>query len=215
MSFGVFGTDHILFELWGYKMSLIEFLGTTSGLVSVGLAARTSLWTWPTGIINAVLLFLLFYQLNLYSDMFLQIYFFVVCSYGWWKWRNRTATNDDRNIEWLSRNGKIVWAVATLAGALAAGWIILHLNEWLPKFFPEPAAYPFADSFIAVMSISAMLLMARKKTESWILWLIINVMALIVYSLKHVYFLAGEYVVFLVMATYGFLEWRKASSARA
>ncbi|MEP7318597.1 MAG: nicotinamide mononucleotide transporter family protein [Panacibacter sp.] len=61
-------------------MSYIEFFGVLSGLISVWLSARANIWSWPTGIVNIVLSFFLYFQIQLYPDMFLQVFFFIQIS---------------------------------------------------------------------------------------------------------------------------------------
>ena len=79
--------NQTLVEVLGYPLSFLELFGTLTGLVTVWLAARAHILTWPTGLINNLAFFLIFYQVQLYSDMLLQIYFFVISLYGWWYWQ--------------------------------------------------------------------------------------------------------------------------------
>jgi nicotinamide mononucleotide transporter len=74
----------------GYPISYVELIGTLFGLVSVYFASRANILTWGTGIVNEIFLFILFFQVQLYADMFLQIYFFVVTLYGWYNWNAKT-----------------------------------------------------------------------------------------------------------------------------
>ena len=71
-----FDINTIAFEVIGYPVSYVELIGTLFGLISVYFASRANILTWPTGIINEFFLFILFFQVQLYADMFLQVYFF-------------------------------------------------------------------------------------------------------------------------------------------
>src|SRR4051794_32655767 len=86
-----FQIENIAFHVMGYPLSYIELIGTLFGLISVYYASKADILTWPTGIINEVFLFVLFYQVQLYADMFLQIYFLIVTVFGWYKWKSNTA----------------------------------------------------------------------------------------------------------------------------
>lgn len=207
----LFDASVYLFHIGSYGVSFIELLATGTGIISVWYAARTHLLTWPTGMINAVFLFVFFFQLNLYADMFLQVYFFTVCAYGWWKWKDNSQQNDDRTISWMKRQTQLLWMAGLAAATVLFGWCMMQLHTWFPALFTEPAAFPFADGAIAMMSVAAQLLMARKKTESWLLWIAIDVLAIVVYALKGAYVLSGEYVLFLGLASYGFYKWNKAA----
>src|SRR3990170_8628991 len=94
-----FDIQNILFEFLGYKMSYLEFFGTIAGAVAVWLSARANIWSWPIGIINVVLFFFLFYQVQLYPDMFLQVFFFVTNLLGWWRWAHPKTGEEDRKKE--------------------------------------------------------------------------------------------------------------------
>jgi len=74
--------ENICCTLLGYSLSYVELVGTVTGLVSVWLAARANILTWPVGIINVLAFFILFYQVRLYSDMALQVYFLATTIYG-------------------------------------------------------------------------------------------------------------------------------------
>ncbi len=91
----MFNIDTILFEALGYKMSLLELLAVFTGLVSVWFAARANILTWLFALVNAVLFFVLFYQVNLYSAMALQVFFFCNALYGWYNWRRDSRGDNE------------------------------------------------------------------------------------------------------------------------
>src|SRR6187402_3361539 len=80
-------------------MSYLEFFASISGLIAVWLSARAHIWSWPVGIVNVVLAFFLYYQVQLYPDMFLQAFFFVTNVLGWIRWANPKAGEEDRKNE--------------------------------------------------------------------------------------------------------------------
>lgn len=196
--------DHIAFKVLGYPLSYIELIGTLFGLISVWYASKANILTWPTGIINEIALFVLFFQVQLYADMFLQVYFFIVTIFGWYKWKSNTADIPVTSV------GSLKWIMLLMiAGTISVGIIISHIHTWLPAYFALPAAYPFADSFVMVGSILATVLLARKQLENWYLWIIVDIVSIIVYLLKGIYFLSLEYVIFLGLASFGLYRWTK------
>jgi nicotinamide mononucleotide transporter len=167
-------------------------------------ASKANILTWPTGIINEIALFVLFFQVQLYADMFLQVYFFIVTIFGWYKWKSNTADVPVTSV------GSLKWiAVMMIVGTIGAGMIITNIHVWLPAYFALPAAYPFADSFVMVGSILATVLLAKKQVENWYLWIIVDVVSIVVYLLKGIYFLSLEYVIFLGLASFGLYRWKK------
>lgn len=201
-------------EPLGYRLSYLEFLGTATGLACVWLTAREKVWCWPVGMANAVFFFVMFFQLRLYSDMILQVYYFATSVYGWWRWLHpinpqETNRRNELRITRLRRADLILLLGAGLAASIAFGAFISNVHNLLPAYFPEPAAYPFAGSAVAVLSVLAQFIMARKKLECWLFWITVDVIAMVIYFLKGVNLLALEYLIFGCIAFYGFLGWRR------
>ncbi|OMP79012.1 nicotinamide mononucleotide transporter [[Flexibacter] sp. ATCC 35208] len=198
----------ISFKGWcSYKISgNIELLGTVSGLISVYYASRGNVLTWPTGIVNEVALAILFYQVQLYADMFLQVFFFVVTIFGWYHWKSNRA---DVPITRLSAKGIKWYIISQVIGTIILGTVIQQLHIWLPVYFPVPAAYAYVDSFVTVASILATLLLAKKQLENWIFWIIVDIISVGLYLVKGINFLSIEYAIFLGLASWGLWQWRK------
>ncbi|MBE0677583.1 MAG: nicotinamide mononucleotide transporter [Bacteroidales bacterium] len=204
----MFNIDTTLFELLGYRMSLLELLAVLTGLAAVWYAARANIITWIFALINAVLFFMLYYQVNLYSAMILQLFFFTNAIYGWFNWK-RQSSNGDEPVTLLSHKGRVFWVVAVIAGALTMGTVMSHIHEWLPEMFPVRATFVYTDAMIAVMSISASVLCARLKLENWVLWILVNILSIAMYAMRGIMLVSAQYVIFLAMAVYGFIQWKR------
>lgn len=196
-----------IIELFGYPLSLLEFLGTTSGLVCVYLASRNHILTWPIGIFNSICFFFLFFQIQLYSDMLLQIYFFGSSIYGWVIWRKRTGSFT--KIVSLGKEKNLILFVCLVFGTFALGQFTKHLPGWFPDLFVKPPDFLYWDAFTTVTSIIANLLLAQRKLESWFLWVFVDLVCIVLYYLKEIPFVTIEYVVFLLIAFYGSWHWYK------
>ena len=202
-----------LVTVLGYKLSVLEFAGTATGFACVWLTSREKILCWPAGIVNAIFFFLMFYQLRLYSDMFLQVYFFATSVYGWWNWTHPGSAEmanekNELKITRLSVKEFLAATAAIAAASLAFGALMNNIHILLPRFFPERAAYPFADSIVAAASVVSQFIMARKKLECWIFWFSIDLLAVWIYYMKGINFVALEYAVFACIAAYGFFGWR-------
>lgn len=209
----MFNIDTILFEALGYRMSLLELLATLTGLAAVWLAARSNILTWLFALVNAVLFFILFYQVNLYSAMALQVFFFCNALYGWYNWQ-QSENGDKKPVTMLIHKQRVIWLAVIILGAFALGTVMTRIHIWLPDLFPERASFVYTDAMIAVMSIVASLLLAKLKLENWILWILVNLMSVAMYTMKGVMLVSIQYVIFLVMATYGFVEWKRKVSPK-
>ncbi|XDD48402.1 nicotinamide riboside transporter PnuC [Leptospira sp. WS39.C2] len=200
-----FFLEFTIFTWIGYSFSLLEFLGTTSGLVCVYLASRNHILTWPIGIFNSICFFFLFFQIQLYSDMLLQIYFFGSSIYGWIIWRKRTG--QFTKIVSLGREKNLLVLFLILSGTIGLGYFTKHLPIWFPQVFQKPPDFLYWDSFTTVTSIIANLLLAQRKLESWFLWVFVDIVCIVIYSLKNIPFVTLEYGIFLLIAFYGSWHW--------
>lgn len=206
-----FSTEYILFHIGDYPLSLIELVGTIFGLLSVWWAARANILTWPAGILNEIGFFVLFYQVQLYADMLLQVFFFVVTIYGWQKWRAQ-KDNQPLAITRLSQQWRGYYLLFLIIGTILLGYFNSQFHILWPSIFPEPAAYPYPDAFTTMASVLATFLLANKKWEAWLFWVIIDVICIILYFKKGIYVVAWEYVVFLVIASFGLYQWYRVQS---
>jgi nicotinamide mononucleotide transporter len=207
----LFDIENISFEVLEYPMSYIEFFGTLTGAIAIGLSAKANVWNWPVGIISVVLLFFLFYQVQLYPDMFLQIFFFATNLIGWWRWTHpKTYEEDSKHelrVSFMKRRQFIAVFFLGIAGTVLFGTLAKNIHEIFPALFAKPSAFPFLDSFVTVMSIITTFLIIQKKIESWIFWIVIDVLATYMYFAKGVKLLGLEYLVFCFIAAFGLWNW--------
>jgi nicotinamide mononucleotide transporter len=210
---GFFDIDNILFTALGYPMSSLEFFGTIAGGIAVWLSAKANIWSWPIGMISVALLFFLFYQVQLYPDMFLQIFFFITNAIGWWRWSHPKKEEEDNNkelrVSYMKGKQLFIVCLGGVVGTALLGMLASNLNEWAPSLFSKPSAFPYLDSFVTVMSVFVTFLMIQKKVECWILWIIIDVIATGIYFTKGIKFLGLEYLIFCFIAAYGLWNWMR------
>ncbi len=207
MSF--FDINNIAFELLNYKMSWLELVATIFGLLAVWLSAREHISNWGIGLVNVVCSGVIFYKLSLYSDVFLQIYFFITGVYGWWLWSRIKAETHEKVlvINWLPRKYQILMIITIIISTLIIGSMVTKLHIWYPSVFPTEAAFPYADTLVMTMSIFGNLLLTMKKIESWVLWVLVDIIAPVLYFQKGILLITFEYVVFLGLASFALVNW--------
>lgn len=211
--------ESVLFMVGEYPLSAIEFVGTILYFSSVWLIARKQMLTWPVGIVSVILFGMIFYQIRLYAVAIEQLYYLGASVYGWNAWRRaRTKQRPELTVSntvsaheiqsgFSSRLEVLVWAAGTLCAAVASGFAVSRFHIWMPSAFPEPAAFPILDGLTTVMSFVAMFLMARRRTECWVYWILVNVASIWLYWESGVRFIALQYVALLGMAVYGIVNW--------
>jgi len=195
--------DQILSFLGGMLGTrAIEIIAALCGLANVLLIIRRSLWNYPFGLVMVTLYAWIFFDARLYSDAILQVFFFVVQLFGivWWI-KERTPDGDLIDRKLSSRQDQITIAVALLGtAALGCG-----MSNW------TDAAAPYPDAAITVLSVIAQTLLAHRFIENWILWIVVDVIAIGVYVTKDLHPTAALYGVFLVLAVAGLLDWNRAA----
>ena len=186
---------------WIEWIEWIEWIAAIAGAVSVYLSTRENIWSWPTAIVNVALYIVVFLESGLYSDMGLQVVYLVLSIYGWYQWLHGGAQHTALHV---SRASRREWITAASIGVVF--WLVLgRYTSTLPR-----VAYPYLDSGLATVSLIAQWMMTRKKVENWVLWIVADVIYVPMYVFKSLYVTAGLYVVFLVLAVMGLVEWRRS-----
>lgn len=182
------------------------------------------------GLINVTLFAIIFFQIQLYASLLLQLFFFAANLYGWYAWSRQTSQNEaELQIRWLPLPKALSWlAACVVAIALMTLYIdpvfavltrvavnvmqAMGVNVVMPTL--QPDAFPFWDSCMMVLSIAAMVLMTRKYVENWLLWVIINVISVAIFALQGVYAMALEYLILTFIALNGSRMWMNSARER-
>ncbi|GAB3548518.1 nicotinamide riboside transporter PnuC [Spirosoma fluminis] len=208
-----FDINTLFFTVWDYPMSYLEFFGVVSGAVAVWLSARANIWSWPIGAGSVVLFFFLFYQIQLYPDMFLQVFFFITNLQGWWRWAHPAPVEADGKQELkitrMPSRKLMSWTFLGVVATVLLGTFASNLHEWFPILFSKPSAFPYLDSFTTVMSIVATFLMIEKRVECWYVWLLVDIILTYMYFVKGVKLVGVEYFVFCFVAMVGAWHWTR------
>jgi nicotinamide mononucleotide transporter len=181
--------------------TLIEWIAVACGVINVVLIIRRSIWNYPFGFTMVVLYFFIFWEYKLYSDAFLQVYFFVIQFYGLWIWLQGRASDGRIKIAPLSHRN--------FAGYLAITAVAWMLISWLMGTYTDAVA-PRWDAAVAALSVAAQFLMSRRHLESWILWIVVDVLAIGLFYTRDLVPTAALYCIFLVLAIIGYFQWRTA-----
>lgn len=229
-----FSTHNILFHIpigaGGYDLSWIEAVGTIAGLLCIWLASLEKIINYFFGLVNVTLFAIIFFQIQLYASLLLQLFFFAANIYGWYAWSRQTNDNEaELKIRWLPLSKAMAWlAICVIAIGLMTRYIdpvfavltrvavaimqMLGLQVTMPVL--QPDAFPFWDSCMMVLSIAAMILMTRKYVENWLLWVIINVISVVIFALQGVYAMSLEYLILTFIAVNGSRMWINSARER-
>lgn len=179
-------------------MEIWEYVAAGLGLMNVGLLVLRSVWNYPFALAMVTLYFFVFLEQKLYSDMLLQPFFFVVNLYGWWQWVRAKQAVGEVQVDLLAGRERALCAVVTAIVSLLLGYVMATWTN---------AASPYIDASIAGMSISAQFLLAWRKLENWVLWIITDIVAIGLYLSKGLQPTAVLYAIFLVLSVIGLVDW--------
>lgn len=199
--------DTILTQI--QQTSLVEWLGTATGLAGVYLSIKEKVLAWPFFILCYGLYVWLSFGASLYAAMALNACFIPISIYGWVKWakaeKARTA-EEDLPITRLSVRGIGLALCILLLGTLVIGIALRSLTE---------GAMPFLDAFATTLSFMAQWLLGRKYIENWIAWLLADVAFIVLWGFQGYWVVVGMFAVFTVLAVQGLFSWKKALGGHA
>ena len=181
----------------------LEIIGLISGLLCVWLLIRENVLTFPIGLIYAVVTVVVVARANLFADVLLNLYYVIMNAYGWYFWiygARERRTSEVLLVAWVPKKQ---WPM--IVGVIVLGTVLMGL------YFSTQtqASLPYPDSFTTVASFVAMWMSAKKYLESWILWLVIDVIQVGLYIVKGIEAYALLYLIYLFMAVYGWFQWRR------
>ena len=201
----------------------LDITTTVLGLAYILLEYRASVWMWAVGFAMQALGIVLYYQKGLYADCGMEFYYLSMTVYGWWRWSRPRETHprplpvregsdysqgDDSAAE-LSAPlpvSSIPYKEGLRMGLLALFlWAVIY---WLLVTFTN-SNVPLADAFTTALSIVGIWALAHKYLEQWFIWIAVDVVTSVLYFYKDIPFKASLYALYVVIAIFGYLKWRK------
>lgn len=180
----------------------LEIIGVVFGLLSVWLAKKNHIGVFPTGMISTFVYVYLLFQWGLIGDMMINAYYFAVSIYGWYIW---TRVNDQKEQTHISSMSTTEWRniAALFLGSLL---FVYSVYQWFGLWNSSTAVI---DTFTTAIFFSGMWLMARRKIENWIFWIVGDVISVPLYLVKGFSFTSFQYLIFTFIAIFGYLAWKK------
>jgi len=187
----------------------LEYIAVFTGIASVWFSRMENIWVYPTGLINTIIYIYISFKGGLLGEASVNFYYTVMSIYGWLLWAKKDQQH--RPVLHITAASKKEW-LQHLAFFAAFYIAIFFVLTYLKKDF-APGAIPWADAFASATAFTGMWLMTKKKIESWYWWIATNIASIPLYFVKHYVFTSVYYVVLLIMAVFGLLEWMKRKQA--
>ena len=201
----------------------LDIVTTVLGLAYILLEYRASLWMWVVGFAMQALGIVLYYQKGLYADCGMEFYYLSMTVYGYWKWvrgnqRDRSfdtsADSSDPqppNLGGLEITHIPLRLLACWSAIMAAVWTLIY---WLLVTYTN-SNVPLADSFTTALSLIGIWALAHKYLEQWFIWIAVDVVTSILYFYKDIPFKASLYALYVIIAIFGYMKWRRMMTSDA
>lgn len=181
---------------------VLELTAIFFGLLSVWYAKKDNIWVFPTGIINTAIYVYLLWKWSLIGDMMINFYYVIMSIYGWYHWTRKIDEVVEFPISRMTLREKkvsVLIFVATIVFVIAVYIFFDKFTHWTS----------YVDTFVTGIFFVGMWLMAKRKIENWILWIIGDIISIPMYFVKGYSFTSIQYLIFTIIAIFGYLEWKK------
>ena len=182
--------------------TLLELFAVTMNILSVIYAKRNSILVYPTGLIGTGIFVYILYNFSLLGDMIINFYFVLMSIYGWYYWAQK---KDGQTLNNVSRTSIKEYYFILILGITSLLSIYLVYN-----FYDKWDSWTaYVDTITTAIFFVAMYLMARRKVESWIFWIIGDMITIPLYFYKGLTISSIQYLIFLILAILGYISWKK------
>lgn len=191
------------YQIVNFELNPLDIITTLLGLAYILLEYKASIWLWAVGFVMQALDIVLYYDKGLYADCAMEFYYIGMTIYGFWVWKFGRKKNQQQDadlpVTHFKKNLILPWVLGTLAI-----WAVLWY--WLVQI---GSTVPVADAFTTALSFVGIWALARKYLEQWLIWIVVDVVTCVLYFYKGIPFKASLYGLYIVIAVFGYIRWRK------
>lgn len=197
--------DFLFGQYTGYDTSdiVLEIVAVIFGFLSVWYSKQNNILVFPTGMISTSIFVYLLLKWELLGDMMINAYYFIMSIYGWYIW---TRKEDDTQVNPISRTTAWENKMSVLIFIATLGFVFF-VYQTFDKWTSWVA---YVDTFTTAIFFVGMWLMARRKVENWIYWIVGDLISIPLYFYKGFTFTSIQYFGFTIIAVYGYLAWKKS-----
>lgn len=183
----------------------LEIIAVLTGVFSVWLAKKENIYLYPVGIFSVLAWLYLCWVGQIYSQAIINLFFFIMNVYGWYNWiRKDDKNNKEIHIKFNSLKENLFYAIIALILTLI---IFKILSNTMVDNYNQ--YFIMIESFITSLNFIAMWLMAWKRVDNWVLWIIGDFFCIPLYFFKGYYISTAQFLIFIIIAFLGYFEWKK------
>ncbi len=181
----------------------VEVAGALTGLIAIYFQIKEKVIFWPISLINVILYIFVYFSALLYAEVSLQLYYLVVSIYGWYYWQSGKIKNKGSELKVTTCSKNLILKLSVIFVAL------FFLMAFVLKKFTNTDV-PFVDAFVTSLSFIATWLLAKKKIENWLVWIVVDAACVGVYIYKGLYPTIVLFAVLTILAFVGYNSWKKS-----
>lgn len=180
----------------------LEIFAVGMNIISVVYAKQNNILVYPTGLIGTGIFVYILFNFSLLGDMIINGYFFIMSIYGWYYWSRKKDEVFINNVSRLEKKEYIQLVFLALGSLLFIYFVYVQFDKW-------NSWTAYVDNITTAIFFVAMWLMAKRKIESWIFWIIGDLITVPLYFYKGLTISSLQYIIFTVLAILGYISWKK------
>ncbi|MBM1104836.1 nicotinamide mononucleotide transporter [Aurantibacter crassamenti] len=180
----------------------LEIIAVIFGLLSVWFSKQNNIWVYPTGLLSTSIFVYLLLKWGLIGDMLINIYYFIMSLYGWYIWTRKIDAKNFTPITSATKKEHKISAVIFLCTIVFVFIVYQIFDKWT-------SWTAYVDTITTAIFFVGMWLMAKRKVENWIYWIIGDIISVPLYFYKGYTFTSFQYLIFTILAVYGYYAWKK------
>ncbi len=206
------------YEVYHTGQILLEITGTLFGILSVYFSIKKNIWVYPTGIISTLIYVYLLFQFGLLGDCMINVYYTAMSIYGWVLWAKSSQDNVHVDVSWATAKEWFTVGFLFIISLILVTVIYYYKPFIDHQFSMEGVSLGlyhldwanWMDVFTTSIFLAGMWLMAKRKIENWIFWIIGDLICIPMMIFKGLGITSVQYLVFTIMAVLGYVNWKKS-----
>ena len=180
----------------------LELIAVVFGIISVLFARKNNILVYPTGLVSTILYVYILFEFQLYGDLIINFYYTIMSFLGWYLWSKTKSGAEEFPISTINRKE---FLISTLIFTITLTFVAL-VYHFFDKFTDWTA---YVDALTTGLFFVVMWLMAKRKIENWILWIIADAISIPLYFYKGLTFSSFQFILFTIIAILGYKEWKR------
>jgi len=206
------------YESYTYLQILLEATGTIFGILSVYLSIKKNIWLYPTGIISTLIYVYILFNFGLLGDCMINVYYTAMSIYGWILWSKNSEDHIHVDVTWATRK-EWIFAIMLFILSMIMVTAIYYYKPYIDNHFSfkgtDLGLYHldwanWLDVIVTSTFLVGMWLMAKRRIESWIFWILGDLVCIPMLIYKELGITSVQYLVFIIMAIMGYVNWKKS-----